>query len=57
VTWKVIDLLVRLHPREQVRLDVVVSPAKIEVQIGERLGLQIPFILESDVLHDSILRV
>lgn len=57
LTWKVIDLLVRLHPREQVRLDMIVSPAEIEVEIGKRFSLQIPFILESNVLDDSILRV
>jgi hypothetical protein len=35
----VIDLLVGLHPREEIGFDVVIGPAQIEGQIGEGLRL------------------
>jgi hypothetical protein len=56
-TWEVVDLLVRLHACEEVRLDVVVCPADVEVEVGERVGLQEPFVLAGDVFDDCVLGI
>ena len=56
-TWKVVDLLMRLHAGKEFRLDVIVSPAEIEVEIGEGVGLKEPFILFGDVLDHGVLGV
>lgn len=57
VTWEVIDFLMGLHAGKEIGLDVIVGPAEVEVQIGEGVGLQEPFILLGDVLDHRVLRV
>lgn len=52
-----VDLLVRLHACEQFRLDVVVGPAEVEVEVGDRLGLQVPLVFAGDVFNDGVLGV
>jgi hypothetical protein len=46
-----------LHASKQVWLNMIVGPANIEVQVSKRLRKQKPFILKSDMLDNSILRV
>lgn len=56
-SWEVVDFLVGLHAGEEIGLDVVVSPADVEVEVGEGIGLQKPLVLFGDVLDDGVLRV
>lgn len=52
-----VDLLMGLHAGEEVGLDVVVSPAEVEVEIGEGVGLQEPLVLLGHVLDHCVLGV
>lgn len=54
-TWKMIDLLMRLHSSEQLRFDMVVSPANVEVEASDRICLQPPLIFFGNMFHHSIL--
>lgn len=52
-----VDFLVGLHAGEEIRLDVVISPADVEVEIGEGVSLKEPFILLGHVLHHCVLSI
>lgn len=54
---EVVDLLVGLHACEEVGPDVVVGPAEVEGEVGERVGLQEPPVLLGDVLDHRVLGV
>lgn len=50
-----VDLLVRLHSGKELGFDVIVGPADIEVEVGDRVGLQPPFIFFGNVLYHCVL--
>ena len=52
-----IDFLVLLHASEELGFDVVVGPADVEVEVLDGVSLHHPFVLLSDVLHHSVLRL
>lgn len=54
-TWEVIDFLVGLHAGKEIGLDMVISPADIEVEIGEWVSLKKPFILFGHMLNHCVL--
>ena len=54
-TWKVVDLLMRLHAGKEFRLDVIVSPAEIEVEVHYGVCLHVPPVLLGDVLDHGVL--
>ena len=54
-TWEVVDLLMRLHPGEEIGLDMAIGPAEVEVKVGDWLGLHEPLIFLGEMLDDGIL--
>ena len=50
-----IDFLMRLHPGKEIRLDMVIGPTEIKIEISDRLGLHKPFIFLGNMLDNSIL--
>jgi hypothetical protein len=52
-----INFLMWLHASKEIWLDMIVSPAQIEVEVGEWFCLQIPFMFTSNVFDHCVLGV